>query len=164
VLSSRIRRTPIEWLRLVQMVRDGWPVPDDFLKDVIRRANVNATMPQRVVSQRLTPYGDEVLAWLYHRLVADSRSRGICPGYVFMPMVPELSYRADPRIQLQLARDAGFTVFDLSHVYDGADRRTLWVAEWDAHPNGRAHAMMADMLYGQLRGEERSILSCGPGN
>jgi len=149
---------------MVQMVRDGWPVPDDFLKDVIRRANVNGTMPQRVVSQRLTPHGDEVLAWLYHRLVADSRSRGICPGYVFMPMVPELSYRADPRIQLQLARDAGFTVFDLSHVYDGADRRTLWVAEWDAHPNRRAHAMMADMLYGQLRGEERSMLSCSPGN
>jgi hypothetical protein len=89
------------------------------------------------------------------------------PGHLslatcFMPMVPDLSYRADPRKQLQLARDAGFTCSTCRTCMTAPTEDPL-VAEWDAHPNGRAHAMMADMLYNQLRGEERAMLSCDGG-
>ncbi len=147
---------------VAQSVREKKPFPYDYLNDVVRQAGVDAAMPERIISQRLKPYGDRILSWLYRRLVDDSRAHGMCPGYIYMPMVPEVVYSADAVRQPALARDAGFALLDLTHVYDGADRHALWLAEWDAHPNAQAHQLIADRLYDQLRPTD-GMLACSPG-
>jgi D-alanyl-lipoteichoic acid acyltransferase DltB (MBOAT superfamily) len=144
---------------LAGAAHSGKPLPYDELNAVIRRAGVDPTASEREIEQRLTPYGAEVLSWLYGRLVQASRQRQVCPAFVFMPMVPQLAYEAGG-VELRLAGQAGFVPLDLMDVYDGADRSTLWVAEWDAHPNARAHRMMADRLYDLLR-QDRSAITCG---
>ena len=82
----------------------------------------------------------------------------MCPAFVFMPMVPQLTYEAGG-IELELAKQSGFIPLDLMTVYEGQDRNTLWVAEWDAHPNAKAHHVMADRLYDLLR-QNPSALAC----
>ena len=145
---------------LAEQVHVGKPLPYGDVTELIGRAGVDARMPQRTIAQRLAPYGPEALSWLYRRMVASSRARDICPAFVFMPMVPRLSYEAGG-IELTLARQAGFAALDLMDVYERADRATLWVAEWDAHPNARAHALMAERLYQILR-RDRSAMTCRP--
>ncbi len=132
---------------LAQSIRAGRHLPFDDLAAIVQRAGVDAHVPERVAIQRLTPLSDEIVAWLYRRLVEDSRRHGMAAGYIFLPMVPETPYAPGDTRQVELAREAGFIVFDLSDVYTGSDRNSLWVAEWDAHPNAAGHRLIADRLY-----------------
>jgi hypothetical protein len=47
----------------------------------------------------------------------------------------------------QIAADAGFAIIDLTAAYGKEDLRGLQVAEWDTHPNARAHRLIAERLY-----------------
>jgi hypothetical protein len=75
-------------------------------------------------------------------------------------MVPEGDQVGTER-QLAIAASAGFDVIDLSDVYEGSDRESLWVAEWDAHPNARGHALVGSRLYQRLR-EKPHLLTAPP--
>jgi hypothetical protein len=152
--------------RMVQFlaagVRRGKTVPYQELRDILSRARVDPSLAEREGYQRLLPYGDDIVAWLYETLVQESRRRGTVAGYVFLPMVPELTYsEGESAGQIALARRAGFVTIDLSDVYKGHDRQSLWVAEWDAHPNARAHRLVADAIYSALAGGARPLLAPG---
>jgi hypothetical protein len=141
-----------------QSVREGRELPYEPLRAIVREAGVDKSMPERLVTQRLSPYGARILAWLYGAFVERARSHGIVAGYVFLPMVPEMRYSSEPGEQLSLARDAGFVAADLTTVYAGSDRSALWVAEWDAHPNARGHQLVADRLYAFIREHKQRLL------
>ena len=153
---------PDDSSRVVHLLADAVAtnrrLPHPELDEIVKRVDVGASMPRRTIEQRLRPVGPEVLSWLYRRLVIDARSHGMCPAFVFMPMVPQLTYEAGG-IELELAKQSGFIPLDLMTVYEGQDRNTLWVAEWDAHPNAKAHHVMADRLYDLLR-QNPSALAC----
>jgi alginate O-acetyltransferase complex protein AlgI len=144
---------------LTQLVRDRKPLPYEFLRRIVQEAEVTADQSERVVSQRLAPFRERILGDLYAAMMGDARQRGMCGGFVFLPMVPEMSYAVDVAREKQLAGDAGFTVLDLTGVYDVPDRNGLWIAPWDAHPNAKGHALVAQKLYSLLTGE-RSLLAC----
>jgi hypothetical protein len=142
---------------LARLVDDRRVAAQPGLSALLVSAGVEAGLPQRVVEQRLNTIPEKVLRWLYDDLVAECRRQGIIPGYVFLPMVPELEYH-DMTNQLRLASDAGFVVIDLSDVYQGARREDLWIAEWDAHPNAAGHTLVAEKLYEHLAGQSRRLL------
>jgi hypothetical protein len=125
-----------------------------------RDAGVEKGTSERVASQRLAPLGEQMLSLVYRRLVADSKSHGLCTGFVFLPMVPDMAYSVDVTKEIQIAKDEGFTVLDLSGVYDVPDRNSLWVAAWDAHPNARAHRLVADKLFRLVQDNRAALLSC----
>ncbi len=132
---------------LVQSIRARRILPYAELTALVQEAGVNAEMPERLLTQRLSPLGDRIMSWIYRRIVADSQRAGMAAGYIFLPMVPEMRYSGDVTRQIEAARASGFVVFDLSNVYDGTDRTSLWLTEWDAHPNAAGHRMIADRLY-----------------
>jgi hypothetical protein len=146
---------------VIQSVLEKRPLPYDNLAQIVARAGVNADTPERVITQRLAPHGNEILAWVYGRLIDDLRQRGICSSFIFLPMIPEAPYPVDTSTDIELAKDAGFAVLDLSEVYAGSDRNGLWVAEWDAHPNARGHRLIADRLYTLIKQNETAVLNCG---
>jgi hypothetical protein len=143
---------------LAQAVRAGRRVPYPELETILGKAGLEATMAERVIHQRLVPLADEILSWLYNRLVAESNRRGIMAGYVFLPMIPETKYSTDTERQLSLAAAAGFIVIDLSRLYDDTDRQSLWIADWDAHPNAKAHKLIANAVYDHLRHDSHGLL------
>ena len=49
--------------------------------------------------------------------------------------------------RIQTAQEAGFVILDLRGIFRGHDLDPLRLAEWDAHPNARAHQIMAAGLY-----------------
>ncbi len=56
-----------------------------------------------------------------------------------------------------LAKEAEFTILDLSHAYDNQDLDSLVVAYWDKHPNAKGHSLIADELYRKLQERKEEI-------
>ena len=48
-------------------------------------------------------------------------------------------------------------MIDLGDVYEGQDLAAIRVAEWDQHPNARAHRLIAERLYGELLAQRGAI-------
>ena len=144
---------------LTLSVRDGKKLSHPFLADVCRRAEVTSELPARLVYRRLKPFGEEILAWNYRRLVQTCKEHKVRPVFVLLPMVVEAD--DDHRVprEVDLAAEAGFVVFNLQGVYDGHDRHSLCIAEWDAHPNAPGHRLIADRLFDLIQRSPATLLS-----
>jgi hypothetical protein len=149
-------------LTLAQNVLSHRLPPYEPLAEIVRQAGIDPGMTERVAVQRATPFGDRILAFVHHRLVSYSRAQGMCPVFALLPMVPDQPNAPVPE-ELAIAKDAGFTVFDLSDVYEGSNRNSLWIAEWDAHPNAAAHRLIAVELHRLWTQHAATLLACpGP--
>lgn len=136
--------------RLGEMIREGTDLRYDVLRDVARRADVDRKTKPAVGMARLAPFGDELLAWVYGRVTEECRRHGARAVWVFLPRVQE--EREEERALLAGAAErAGFRLFDLSDTYDGSDLESLYLAEWDRHPNVAGHRLVADRLLRALR-------------
>ena len=68
-------------INLVIAARYGIAISDPFLADIIKRAGIESETPQPVKIQRLAPFGDEILSWVYHRMVAICNDHGILTSF-----------------------------------------------------------------------------------
>ena len=131
------------------------PMPYDPLIAFVRDNGITKETSYAEATQKLMPHAEEMLAWVYGEMVRRCKERGVVPMAAFIPhtmaIEPEVQARVDR--MMQIARDAGFTVIDLTHAYDGADYPKLWLAPWDSHPNVEGHRRLADALYTKLKGE-----------
>ena len=128
-------------------------IPWDFPREAAREAGVDGTTGRTRAALRLRPRAEQLLTWVYARIVGECRERGIDPYYVYVPRVREaFDARADRsgRI-LELARQAGFEVLDLSRAYSDRDE-SLALVPWDWHPNAEGHRLLAEAFCEKLRG------------
>jgi hypothetical protein len=136
---------------LVNRIVTGTEMPYEYLADLAARAGVTVGMTQAEGERLLKPYGDELVDWTYKQSVIVARENGIEPIWV---LFPTFETEKSPAIIAELvgrAEAAGFTVIDLSDLYDNQDPKALTVAEWDMHPNVRGHQMLSDALYNALQ-------------
>ena len=98
-----------------------------------------------------------------HQQERDARADGMCTGFIFLPMIPAMHYATDITREKSLAATAGFTLLDLSGVYDVPNSNALWVAEWDAHPNSEGHHLVADRLFAELTAHPTLLKPCVQG-
>jgi len=132
---------------------EGREVPWDYLREAAREAGVDGKTGRTLAALRLRPRAEQLLAWVYTRIVEECRERGVHPYYVYVPRVREaFDTRADRsgRI-LELARQAGFTVLDLSQAYSDRDA-SLALVPWDWHPNAEGQRLLAEAFCARLRG------------
>ncbi len=61
----------------------------------------------------------------------------------------------------RFARESGFVILNLTGMYDDLELESLWVQEWDRHPNEKAHKLIADLLFEEYFGGGR-ILELAP--
>ena len=93
------------------------------------------------------PYSEEILTWTYKSIVAECRAKGVLPIFVFMPLLEESQYDEEIPTILRIAKESGFVILDLGNVFKGHDVTALRLAEWDSHPNVKAHELLANRLY-----------------
>jgi hypothetical protein len=151
--DKRVAQQVFKWMR------DGVDLHDPYLNDLVRRANVNKDMPEAAVRRRLAPFGEELLTWTYRKMVEISQAHGIRPIFL---LLPQLNVSKDPTAEIRRAEDAGFTVLNLSDVYQGHAQRMLWVTEWDAHPNTLGHELLAQRLYELIHEKQILPISATP--
>ncbi|MFN8548521.1 MAG: SGNH/GDSL hydrolase family protein [Candidatus Eisenbacteria bacterium] len=142
-----------------RMVLKEVETPYPAVRELVARAGIRPGMGSHESTRRMRPHDSELLTLIYARIVSDCRERGIVPIFAYLPGVTESAetWRARDRVRvLQAAHDAGFTVLDLTGVFDGQDPSRLWITENDQHPNALGNRLIAERLCGILearRGE-----------
>jgi lysophospholipase L1-like esterase len=149
LLIAHPRDLQVAVLDLATKVRQGVPIPFSDLQGIVRQAGVTPEMTETEIQRRLRPYGEEIMAWAYRGLVHACRERNVLSAWVLLPMQPGKRDWSDEDVErlFRLARDAGFQAREKRDVYAGLDPQSLWVAEWDRHPNRRGHQLLAEALY-----------------
>lgn len=142
---------------LADRISVGAELPYEDLMDLAHQAGLEAGATKVESERRLQPWGAEILAWTYRRIVETSRAHGILPVWIFVPTL-ENPLREETVEQLaRLAEESGFIVVDLSDAYDDQDLESLVVAYWDRHPNAAGHRLLADRLFQALQARKEEI-------
>jgi hypothetical protein len=53
---------------------------------------------------------------------------------------------------MEITREAGLVVIDMTDAYAGVDSPKQAIAPWDSHPNVLGHQLLADKLHDGLKG------------
>ena len=127
---------------------------------IATRSGVETTTDETVAQQRLKPHCWDLLRWMYREFAAESLRQGARPVWIYLPGFTE---EATPDYQKarQLAAEEGFTTLDLFGSYEGYDRKSLGLAEWDDHPNAIGHRSIAERLHAVLL-ERPELLGLDP--
>ena len=156
-----IESTSRYWTRMVQK---GTLPYDPYFEDLIERTGLRPDSGPNESRRRMKPYREELLKWVYATFVEECRRRDIKPVFVYMQTVTELDepWRAEDRRRiLELAREAGFPIIDLTGAYKGYSSAQLWIAVNDSHPNALGNRLLADRLYTLL--SETHTVATRPG-
>jgi hypothetical protein len=105
----------------------------------------------------LAPFNNEILTWIYRRVVTESKAKGIVPVLVFLPQSTPGSWQEETPEVLRIAESAGFVVIDLGDVFQGHDLNSYALAAWDLHPNAFGHQLIAARLYDEL-GKRKDLI------
>ncbi|MBK8005238.1 MAG: hypothetical protein IPK12_15250 [Gemmatimonadetes bacterium] len=145
--------TPIEHRVAAEHVRRlmaaGASVEVPYLARVIEQAGITSADRHADVVRRLRPYDEDLMHHALRALVEQIAEAGARPALMLvrMPTQP-----AGPLARsAELAAEAGFTVLDLSHAYDGHEENQLRVGPWDRHPNAEANRLLAVALQHELQ-------------
>ena len=147
--------------RLIGAVRRGATWPYEELETIRIESGVKRGMTDAEIQRRLQPYGQTLVEWGYRHMVETCRVHHIVPVWVFM---------ANPRRPVDekelaaieaVAREAGFEILSSRGAFDGHAMESMRITPWDAHPNAKAHRLLADKLYEQLLSNGASSLPLG---
>ena len=137
-------------------------LPYPFLESVAERAGLSKSASRPMVRKRLRPYAEEILRGLYGRIVSACRDAHATPICVYVPLVGDQAIQGDWIRQkketiIQVAKESGFKVIDLSGTYAGCSVDDLRLASWDNHANATAHRLVARRLYPALQEELKDL-------
>jgi hypothetical protein len=136
---------------VILAVRDGIELPDARLQEIVARSGITAETPEPLMRRKLKPYTDAILSTVFDRIVALCREHGAEPCYILLPLAPgQPNNPLEVGPDLDLAGTAGFNVIDLSDAYEGHPWQSLWISEFDTHPNVLGHELLAKRLYQRL--------------
>lgn len=135
---------------LARALAEGQAIDHPALAPILEASGALKGQARGVLEHRLRPHRWQLMAAVYGHMAQFCRERRIEPLWVLLPLVSEESSSDMDRL-VHLAEEAGFTVFDLRHVYASAPARSLRLAPWDQHPNGKAHRLVAEQLFDSLR-------------
>jgi predicted RecB family endonuclease len=144
---------------LAEVVRKRIEIPYAELRSIVERSGAHAAMNEAEATKALLPYGAEICAFTYRHIAERARQSGAKPVWIFLPQVRPGSWQEATAGAMQLARDAGFEVIDLSDVYDEAGPERVRLAEWDDHPNALGHELVARRLFAELTSRRETIFS-----
>lgn len=123
-------------------------IPYSELEALIETAGVKPDMDRPAMLKQLKLHEDEVLGWVYNYIVRRCEEKGIRAVWIYLPPLHPTRGEAEERLRARdLAQAAGFEIIDLAGIYDGEDADALSLADWDRHPNAKAHERIASALY-----------------
>jgi hypothetical protein len=156
--DNEIERTAQQVTKCVLL---GVEIPPEYLPTVEKSdlsqniaakslTGLQLDMAKLIAEKQLQPYAAELTRESYDYIVERAQTEGITPIYVLLSTIPRNIPEDRAAMLREMASDAGFIVFDLSQVYEGQDRESLRLADFDSHPNAKGHVHLANVLYDLL--------------
>jgi len=138
-LEELIRQTGVQ-----AVANDGVPVPFNSGRAILGSVGIKTRMPWVEADRRLHFAGDNLVEWTIKHIAEVTRAHGAVPVFVALDEVADPP--TSPVRSLQDAAASGFLVFNLFDIWQGHDKTSLRIAEWDTHPNAAGYRLIADRL------------------
>jgi hypothetical protein len=143
---------------LADVLEKGVEVPYPELKALITTAGVKPGMDRTTTLRLLKLHEDVLLGWVYNYIAGECAKGGIRAVWIYLPPAQPTAGEPEERGKArELAEAAGFEIIDLTGIFDGQDLDALTLADWDKHPNAKAHALIADRLYSAIAARPRAF-------
>ncbi len=140
---------------VVDAANHGFVIPYPFVVELAREAGITRETPFSEGIQRMKPHCEALMSWIYAHIVQHCNDHGVVPMAAFIPHLSDIT--DEPELlarkarQMELAREAGMVVLDLTGAYRGVDPRTMWITPWDSHPDADGHRRLGNELYDALK-------------
>jgi hypothetical protein len=144
--------------RLAQVYKQELEIPEPYRKaiqeGVFQKLHLDPHAPEERVMREIQPYAENLLRFIYQRMLDQCAERGIRIWVVYRPdqhEAPNLPKLERTRT-LDLVRQMGLGLLDLTPGLKYArDRNGLMVSGDENHYNEEGHRLLADELYRQLQ-------------
>ncbi|MEW5979027.1 MAG: hypothetical protein AB1898_24800 [Acidobacteriota bacterium] len=155
VATGREADRSIEYI--AEVTRKKISIPYDYLNNIVRQAGITEKSSETDALKRLAPFRNDLLSWLYRHIVSTCLEQRVVPVWIFLPMTLENPWQDDTPALFHAAEEAGFVTINLIDVFKHQDVKALRIAEWDTHPNARAHQLIATALYEAIKLQRSAI-------
>lgn len=135
---------------LLEAFGKGTEPPYPYLRELLNQARIAPSTVVTTALRRFRIHERELLHWVYGQIAERCRAAGARAVPVLLPN-PDAPPDAKQAAPLQVLSEAGRAFIDLTGVYDGYERTSLWIAPFDRHPNAIAHRLIADQIYAEIR-------------
>jgi hypothetical protein len=136
---------------LAEVAAKNIQIPYPALREIATKAGLAQGMDETTARRRIAPFHSEVLEAVYGGIVERCRASSCVPLLVFLPQVTDGAWQEETPEMLRIAEAAGFRIVNLADIYKGTDRASMRLADWDEHPNARAHQLIAQRLHEELQ-------------
>jgi len=136
---------------LAEVAAKNIHIPYPALREIAAKAGLAQGMDETTARRRIAPFHSEVLAAVYGGIVERCRASSCVPLLVFLPQVTDGPWQEETPEMLRIAEAAGFRIVNLADIYKNTDRASMRLADWDEHPNARAHELIAQRLHEELQ-------------
>lgn len=144
---------------LSMAIRAGFDIPFGFVREIVEELGLDSSRTDGEIRRALRPHALDILAWAETQLLVRIREIGANPVCVMLSRVQTRPEQEVAEKRLRVAFEAGCHTINLADVYDGYGQGELQIATWDAHPNARAHQMIAARLYDEFVANPEMLIS-----
>lgn len=163
LVSATDRDLTIQHDRLARKIRKGKKEPIDlqFLKKIIRRADVKRRDELERAVRKLQPFQEDILLGCLDELATYSREHNTELAVFLMRRVGGNRIPKDLAATYEVMKKSEVTILPLFDAYQGVSEMELWLRpdpnpdEGDPHPNIEGHLRIADNLFEQLMGDPK---------
>jgi len=138
-LDALVRTTGV-----YSVANKGLPIPYETARSIFGAVGVKTRMPWVEADRRLRFVNENVVSWTLQHIADVSRQHGAVPVFVALDEVND-----SPTVEVKAVRDAksaGMLVFNLFDLWNGRDKPSLRIADWDLHPNADGYRLVAERL------------------
>ncbi|MBJ22476.1 MAG: hypothetical protein CL933_23955 [Deltaproteobacteria bacterium] len=141
----------VNWvaIELGNAISKSRPMPYDYLARRVEEAGIEPGVASVIAEEKMRPIREDMLRWVYERMGALGTESGITVLQTFLPRAGDYSDERELLDrQTELAVEARLPVIDTSTAYDSAqDKHSLWIENWDNHPNPQGHILLAEAVH-----------------
>lgn len=148
--TSHLEDRAIDTRHLAQVAVDKIPYKE--VVEIIESAGVVPGMAAEEKQSRLSPKWEELMSAYFTKAVEVCHQRGVRIVLIVIPSRAGENDSGKIAKLIQAGRNAGFDhTFDLSSLYAGYEVDDLRISRIDNHPNAKAHRLIYERLYRELR-------------
>ena len=124
---------------LYQIFLAGYHLEEEFIRDLILRADIEPNIDRRIFEQKLLPFADELIEWGLKIIYEIGQRQNAEMLWIYVPSGMDNSVPGEKEELMKLAKKIGFHIIDLQPYYNTMQETELMLAPWDNHLSLKAH-------------------------